>query len=37
MVNITDSDLGMGHYLSIIIYDSFEFSSKKLVCDQELT
>ena len=37
MVNKTDSDLGRGHYLSIIICDSYGFSSQKLVDDQELT
>ena len=37
MVNKTDSDLGMGHYLSIIICDSCGFSSQKLVDDQEPT
>jgi hypothetical protein len=37
MVNITDSDLGRGHYLSITICDSCGFSSQKLVGEQELT
>jgi len=37
MINITDSDLGRGHYLSIIICDSYGFSLQKLVGGQELT
>jgi len=37
MVNKTDSDLGRGHHLSIIICDSCGFSSQKLVDDEELT
>ena len=37
MVNIIDSDLGRGHYLSITICDSCGFSSQKLVSDEELT
>jgi hypothetical protein len=37
LINITDSDFGRGHYLSIIICDSYGFSPQKLVGDQELT
>jgi hypothetical protein len=37
MVNVTDSDISRGHYLSITICDSCGFSPQKLVDDQEPT
>ena len=37
MVNVTDSNISRGHYLSIIICDSYQISLQKLIGDQELT